>query len=335
MKRVLIIGGGGIGQRHIRGFLKTDRAEVSVCEVDPAKLEHLVATYEIDQAYAQLDDAQLSDFDMAVIAAPAHVHISLGRCLADAGVPFLMEKPLAVTMDGVDELVECAQFRDLVVRVGYIRRSRPWVQKLRDDLGSGRIGNVRMCYMNVSQEFPKYRPDYQKTYYAKEAMGGGAILDCASHFVDLALFTMGAVKEVGAMYDRLVLEGVECEDSFLLNLRMASGAMVNMTVNQFQKPNVCTAEFIGAKANLKLVDTKALLEFADDDSGKVQTESFLDTSMSPMEIHEALFAQQANDFMDALEGKPDVMCTLEEARDNLRICLAAKDSYRTRRIITL
>jgi len=335
MKRVLIIGAGGIGKRHIRGFLKTGRARVSVCEVDPAKLRDVAATYDVEETYPDLESVSLGDFDLAVIAVPAHLHVPFGQRLADAGVPFLTEKPLSVSLDGVDRLIETVRSKGLTVRVGYVRRSRKWVQRLKADLDAGRIGEVRMAYLNASQDFPRYRPDYQRTYYAKRSMGGGAILDCASHFVDLVLWTLGPAREVAAMYDRLVLEGVECEDSLLMNLRMASGALVNLTFNQFQKPNVAVAEFIGTKGNLRLVDTEARLEFADDDSGRWQTESFLDRSMTPMEIHESLFAQQASDFLDALEGRPDLMCTLEEARENLRVCLAARESYRARRIIEL
>ncbi len=335
MKRVLIIGAGGIGKRHIRGFLKTNRARISVCEIDQTKLEDVAATYDLNRTYSDVEAAPLDDVDLAVIAAPAHVHVPVGQRLADAGVPFLTEKPLSVTLDGVDKLVETVRSKDLTVRVGYVRRSRKWVQRLKADLDAGRIGEVRMAYFNGSQDFRKYRPDYQTTYYAKRCMGGGTILDCAGHFVDLVLWTMGPVREVCAMYDQLVFESVECEDSLLMNLRMASGAMVNITINQFQKPRVATMEFIGTRANLRLLDDAARLEFADDDSGRWQSESFIKESMHPQEVHESMFMHQANDFMDAVEGKPDPMCTLEEARENLRICLAARESYRTHRIIEI
>jgi len=335
MKRVLIIGVGGIGKRHLRGFLKTGRARVSLCEIDRAKLEDAAATYDVEETYSDLETVPLEKFDLAVIAAPAHVHVPIGQRLADANVPFLTEKPLSVTLDGADKLIETVRSKGLPVRVGYVRRSQKWLQRLKADLDAGRIGKVRMAYLNASQEFPKYRPDYQTTYYAKRAMGGGAILDCASHFVDLVLWTMGSVREVSAMYDRLVLENVECEDAALMNFRMTSGALVNITISQFQKPLAATAEFIGTEGNLRLVDSEARLEMATDDSGHWESKRFVDDSMSPMEVHESNFMRQANDFMDVVDGKVGCMCTLEEARDNLRVCLAAKESYRTHRIIRL
>lgn len=335
MKNVLIIGAGGIGKRHIRGFLRAGRARLSVCEPDDAKRAEVLGQYDIAEGFASLDTVPLDRFHLAVVAAPAHVHVPIAQRLIEAGLPFLTEKPLSVTMEGVDAMVRAVEKKNLVARVGYVRRCRPWMQRLKADLDAGRIGDVRMAYLNASQEFPKYRPDYQKTYYAKRAMGGGALLDCASHFIDVLLWTMGPVVEVGAMYDRLVLQGVECEDALLLNARFASGAMANVTVNQFQKPNESLFEFIGTKANLRVADAQGLLEYADDDSGKWTRETFVPEGMTFMEIHESIFARQAADFMGAVDGKPDVLCTLAEARDNLRVCLAARESYETKRIITL
>jgi len=335
MKRVLIIGAGGIGKRHIRGFLKTGRARVSVCELNPGKLDVALRDYDIDKGYGDLAKTPLDAFDLAVIAAPAHVHVPVGQQLADAGVPFLTEKPLSVSMDGVDRLIETVNEKGLTVRVGYVRRATDWVVRLYEDVSKGRIGKVRMAYANTSQDYRKYRPDYSTIYYAKKAMGGGAILDCASHVVDLLLWLMGPVAEVSAMYDRMEFENVECEDCALISLRFTSGALAHIAINQFQKPNVCTFELIGTRGNLRLLDTTARIQFADDDSGRWETESFISDDLAPMEIHERNFSTQANILMDAVDGKPDRLATLEEARDNLAVCLAAKQSDETKRIVRL
>lgn len=335
MKQVLIIGTGGIGKRHIRGFLKTGRARLHVCEPDDTKRGEVLRDYDIDKGYGDIGQAPLDSFDLAVIAAPAHVHIPLGRTLADAGVPFLMEKPLSISMDGVDQLIETIAAKGLLVRVGYVTRCRQWVIRMRDDIRSGRIGPPRMAVVNTSQHFPKYRPDYRQTYYAKRATGGGAILDGATHSIDILLWLMGPVVEVGAMYDRLELQNVECEDTALISLRFRSGAVAQIVINQFQQPLQATIEVIGPAGNLRVDNALARLEFADDDSGNWQTEDFIPPGLSHADIHESMFAVQANAFMDTLEGRPDILATLDDARANLAICLAALESYRTKRIVAL
>ncbi|MBS3763843.1 MAG: Gfo/Idh/MocA family oxidoreductase [Planctomycetes bacterium] len=331
-KQVLIIGAGGIGKRHIRGYLKTGRAALSVVELRAERLEEVMEAYDIQEGYERLENANLSTFDLAVICAPANLHVPLSKQCAEAGVSFMVEKPLSVDMGGVDDLLTTVEENGVVARVGYVRRSSNELMEMRKQIENGRIGETRMCYMNASQEYPKYRPDYRDIYYAHEDMGGGAILDCASHFIDILLWFFGTPAEVSAMYDRLELEGVECEDSCLISIRFENGQMAQININQFQKPNVSTIDMVGTEGNLLL--DHAELKFADDDSGNWETTDFQE-GMTPMEIHEGRFRFQADMMMDAAEGKPDHLTTLQEAKVNLQVALAAKESYRTKQIVEL
>jgi predicted dehydrogenase len=332
LKKVLIIGTGGIGKRHIRGFLKTGRAKLWVVEPVAEKRAEVLRDYAIEQGFADLGQADLKSFDLAVICAPAHVHVPLALKCAEAGVPFLTEKPLSATLDGVEALLAKVKEKRVEARVGYVRRSAVELMEMRRQIGEGKIGELRMAYMNASQEFPKYRPDYQVTYYAKKAMGGGCILDGASHMIDMAIWFFGEPVEVSAMYDRLSLTGVECEDCCLIAIRFRSGALVQISMNQFQKPNVNTVEVIGTKGNLML--DMSTLRFSGDDSGTWDEKNYME-GLRPLEAHEARFALQANLMLDTIDGKPSHMATLEEAFLNLKVALAAKQSDCEKRIIRL
>lgn len=103
-----------------------------------------------------------------------------------------------------------------------------------------KIGTLRLAYLNSSQEFPKYRPDFQCTYYARPEMGEAPSSTGASHLFDMLIWLMGKPKHVTCMFDRLVLEGTETEDTCLVSIRFESGAMANVQMNQFQKRNVAT-----------------------------------------------------------------------------------------------
>jgi len=332
--RVLIIGGGGISRRHMRAFRETGRAELSLVEPIPERRKERAAEFGLRETWARLDDVDLDRWHAAVICAPAHVHVPIGLRLTDAGVPFLMEKPLAVTLDDVDELLRRVADRRLPARVAYVRRASPETQAFIEQVREGRIGTVRMMLNISAQDFRKYRPDYRETYYARPEMGGGAILDCASHFLDLILLLMGRVAEVASMYDRLVFEGTNTEDSALISLRFASGAMAQMVINQFQKPNVALLEAMGTHGNLVMDAANAVLRFADDDSGRWQTRNFTN-GMDMTAFHALRFRRQAEMFLDLIEGRPCPLTTLEEACDNLRVALAAKESGRTGRTVRL
>lgn len=333
MKQVIIIGTGGIGQRHIRGFLKTGRVELSVVEPHPQRRQQAVEDYSLLHAFADISDVDLKQFDLAVICAPAHVHVLVMKSCIDAELPFLVEKPLSVTLDGVDEVLAEATAKGIDARVGYIRRVGKENQALRQAVLDGVIGPVRLAYINGSHDFPKARPDFQSTYYAKLEMGGGAILDSASHAIDLLIWIMGKAAEVSCMYDTLVLEGTETEDTCLITIRFRSGAMANLVINQFQKRSTNTIELIGGKGNLLL--DQSTLKMTDGNSGEWGKEKEYMQKLTPMEMHEARFAMQAEAMLDALEGKVCCLASLEDARENLHIALAAKQSWDEKRVISL
>ena len=108
--------------------------------------------------------------------------------------------------------------------------------------------------------------------------------------------------------------------------------MAQININQFQKPNVSLIELIGTEGNLVL--DAAALKFANDDSGKWEASHPLG-DLDVMTAHEARFVRQATMMLDLLDGESCCLTTLEEARDNLCLALAAKESYRTKRIIQL
>ena len=330
--RILLIGAGGIGQRHIRGYLKTERAVLAIVEPHEARREHAMGTYRLTNSYESIEEAPIDEYDAAVICAPAHTHVPLGTRCINSGLPVFIEKPLSVTMDGVDALRAAAVRTSLPLRIGYVRRASIETQELKRRTLSGEIGEPKLAYVNTSQDFRKYRPDYRETYYAKERMGGGAILDAASHALDLLLWLFGSVEQVIAMYDRLVFEEVECEDTVLLLLRFSSGAMAHIAINQFQKPNIQTFEVIGTEGNLLL--DMADLSIADDDSGTRRHTNYAEGS-DPTDIHENRFAAQANLFLDTVEGRDTMLTTLDEAIENLRVALAAKRSYAEGTLVTL
>lgn len=333
MHNVTVIGTGGIGKRHIRGFLETGRANLTFVEPHDERRREAVAAFSPRAAFASVDEMDFSATDLAVICVPAHLHVDMMNRCTEAGTPFLVEKPLAVTMDGVDAATNAVNAKQLLARVGYIRRIAPELNAARDQILSGKIGAIKLIYVNSSQEFPKYRPDYRSTYYSRPDMGGGAILDAASHPFDMLISILGEPQSVTAMYDRMALEGSQTEDTCLVTIRFKSGTMANVTINQFQKRNVASTEFIGTKGNLLL--EHSTLKFTDDDSGTwKESRDFMD-GLVPTEAHQARFTIQANAMLDALEGKPDSLATLDDARQNLAIALAAKQSWQEKRIIDL
>lgn len=108
--RVLIIGVGSIGERHLRCFVKTGRVQAALCETNEALRTTVAERCHVDSrnVYRDLDAAMEATHDAAVVAVPAHLHIAMTKRLVEAGVAVLCEKPLSTSLDGVDELIQLA-----------------------------------------------------------------------------------------------------------------------------------------------------------------------------------------------------------------------------------
>ena len=333
MKNILLIGAGGIGRRHIKGYLETKRAIISIVEPDKNKIQKIQNDFQIKKAFTSIEEVDLSEFDFAVICSPANMHVEAMKVCAENKLSFMVEKPLSTSMEGVDEVIELVTKNKLFARVGYTRRNSHVSRALKNQIDNNKVGDVKLVYINSSQEFPKYRPDYQTIYYAFPEMGGGAILDASTHMIDQLIWMIGKPAEVSCMFDRLVLKGTNTEDTCLINIRFENGSMANITVNQFQKPNINSYEFIGTKGNLTL--DHSILRFADDDSGKWKEEKDFMQGLDPMEVHQNNFLLQAERILDGLEGKECDLTTLEDAKLNLKVVFAAKQSWLEKKIISI
>ena len=191
MRRVLVLGGGSIGERHARCFLSTGRCEVAICEPRPERRQELADRYPLSAALADLDAALDRTWDAAVIATPAPFHVSQAQRFVERGTAVLIEKPLSTRLDGVRDLAEAAKRAGVPVGVAYVFRAHPAVAELKRRLRAGEIGPLRLVTVTSGQHFPTFRPDYREIYYSRRENGGGVIQDALTHMVDLVRHLAG------------------------------------------------------------------------------------------------------------------------------------------------
>ena len=196
-KRILIVGAGGIGLKHMRAMGALDvPPRLAVIEPRPDARAR-AAELGVEVLDSDWEGVDLSQFDGVVICAPAPMHVPmLARCLSE-GVPVLTEKPLSQAWDGVEELIALADKEGAPPSgVAYTRRYVPAHRKAQEIVASGELGPILAVRVLAGQPFTSYRPDYRQTYYASRAMGGGCTLDFASHFVDLVQFYAGPINSI-------------------------------------------------------------------------------------------------------------------------------------------
>lgn len=327
-KQILIVGTGSIGERHVRCFLRTRRVEVSICEPRDSVRERIARDYEVKHAFATLDEALTNEFHGAVICVPAHHHIPLAIQLAEKGIGLLIEKPLSTSEDGIDTLINLSESRRIPIAVGYVLRCDPAMRAMKQAIDSGRFGRPVEAYLTSGQHFPFYRPAYRAIYYKDRHAGGGAIQDALTHMFNAAEWLVGPITKLVADADHLVLEDVEVEDTVHVVARHGA-IMGSFTLNQHQTVNETVITVVGTRGTARLELHKSRWM-----SCSEPNTSWLAEDTFPAE-RDGLFLRQAESFLDHLLGLGEPPCSLADARQTLRVNLAALQSVATRSWIDL
>jgi len=321
--RLLVVGGGSIGERHVRCFQQTQRVDVTLCEFNPQVRAAVMQRYGLGESYDDFDAALASQPDIAVICTPAHLHIPMAAQLIEAGVAVLIEKPLSVTLQGTEELLELAQARQLTAGVAYVHRAHPALQAMRQALDSDRFGPAVQLVAVFGQNFPFYRPAYREIYYRDRSTGGGAIQDALTHVINAAQWLVGPVTEVTADAAHLVLDGVAVEDTVHMIARHTK-VLASYSLNQHQPTNEGTLTVICERGMVRYEAHLGRWLWAEHPETPWHVEP-----IAPLERDE-LFRRQADAFLDAVECQAQPLCSLQEGIQTLRVNLAALRSLETR-----
>jgi len=164
---------------------------------------------------------QSADHDFVVVAAPSDVHVTLARQALDAGLPVVVDKPLAPTADEARSLVQYAEERSVLITAYMNRRWDSDQLTLRRLLDEGRLGRV----LRYESRLERWRPALSEPRRWRETSppesGGGILLDLGTHLVDQARVLFG---EVNRVYAELANHrGGGAEDDAFLALEHTSG----------------------------------------------------------------------------------------------------------------
>jgi predicted dehydrogenase len=319
--RVLIIGTGSIGERHLRCFAATGRTVVSFCEVQAERRQAVAERYGVPRAYASIEAAIQQPHDLAVIATPAPAHVPMALQLTDAGLHVLIEKPLSTTLGGIAELQRRADGKQLVIGVAYVYRAHPALQAMRRALADGQFGQPVEIVAMCGQHFPTYRPAYREIYYTDQATGGGAIQDALTHVINAGEYLVGPVDRVVADAAHQVLEGVAVEDTVHVLTRHGS-VLGCYSLNQHQAPNEAVIRVICERGTAQFEMHQQRWRWMTEPGGPWHDEPAF------VSDRDALFVAQAHAFLDAVEGRSEPLCSLADGLQTLRVNLSVLQAAR-------
>lgn len=234
--RMGVIGCGRISKNHFNSIEKhSNNIElVSVCDIDDAVLKEHQDKYNVPGYQYLAEMLEKEKLDLVSICTPSGVHPLQTELAAGAGVNVMTEKPMATRWsDGVRMVSACdkAGVRLFVVKQN---RRNTTLQLLKRAIDEKRFGKINMVNLNVFWTRPQEYYDQAKWRGTWE-LDGGALMNQASHYVDLIDWLIGPVGSIQAMTGTLGRD-IEVEDSGVMNIRWRNGALGSMSVTMLTYP---------------------------------------------------------------------------------------------------
>ena len=233
--RIGLVGCGRISKNHFDALRKVDGlALAAVCDIDGER----AARAGDDQGvpwYRSLDEMlRAGDVDVVTICTPSGLHSANGIAAAQAGKHVVTEKPMSLSLRQADDLVRACDDAGVQLFVVKQNRLNPPIQLLKRAADKGRFGRIFMANVTVRWQRPQ---DY---YDAEPWRGtwefdGGAIMNQASHYVDLMQWLVGPVESVMGK-TATQARRIEAEDSGIGILKFRSGALGVIEVNVLTYP---------------------------------------------------------------------------------------------------
>ena len=219
--RIAVAGAGYIGQAHMHAAQHSATVTLTAV-VDPSPVAKEVAAKAGVPCYASLAELFASDRpDGVVLATPNALHVAHALACMQAGVPCLLEKPIAPTVAEAQTLVDQVEATGAKVLIGHHRAHSPIMAKAKAVVQSGELGQL----VAVMGSATFYKPDQ---YYAdgpwRREVGGGPILLNMIHEVHNLRMLCGDIVAVQAFASNAI-RGFAVEDTVSINLRFANGVL--------------------------------------------------------------------------------------------------------------
>lgn len=324
----LVIGTGSIGTRHIRN-LKHLGHEVSAYSYRLAENPEIASRDDIERV-GNLTDALQDDYDAVVIANRTDQHIDVAIEAAKSGRNLFVEKPLSISMSGVEALLDLEKQNRLVVEIGFMLKFHPNLQWIKENLHDAGLGEILYVNAQVGQWLPDWRPgtDHRQGYGAFRKTGGGVIFDLI-HELDLVHWLFGDVHDVTAMTGYVDALEIETEAIANIGLRMDSGILARVQLDYVRPLYGRDLEIVGTEGILQWDYSKEEVSL----SGRGRTQEVVHRADSDFERN-TMFLEHMAHFSQRLTGNRIAAgSSLDAAAAVERIALAAHRSAEERRCV--
>ncbi len=353
--KIALIGCGRISKKHIQAIESNiDRIElIALCDNNQSNLDEvseIVSKFDIAKVgndfnplkYLSFSDLindykkNLIKLDLVIITTPSGLHPSQVIAAADQGINVCTEKPMATKWEDALKMVQKCEENKVSLFVVKQNRFNKTLQLLRDQILNGRFGRLAIVTVNVFWHRPQEYYD-QDQWRGTWELDGGALMNQASHYVDLLHWLIGPVENLNASIST-ISRSIEVEDTAVLKIKWENGCLGNMAVTMLTYPKNLEGSItiLGEKGTAKIGGPAVnkieywMFEEKNDDDDKVDSTSYETTNVYGFG-HEPYY----RNMLDCLQGKADPICDGKEGLKSLELIIAAYRSAKSGSTIKL
>lgn len=338
IQKVLFVGLGGIGQRHLRNLKSIKGEEIQVFAYRKRNAQfvlnnrlEIIEDEELNSKYAitcvsSLEEAFEKGVRTVFICNPTSLHMEVLLPALEAGCSVFIEKPIAASLEQFDKVEKLLQKNNNVVFVGYQNRYHPCIKKAKELIECHAVGDVLAVYAEIGEcvkNWHKYE-NYRDMYACRKDLGGGVIVT-QIHELDYLYYLFGLPQTVYAVGGKLSDLDIDVEDvvDILMGYETERGSVpVSVHQDYIQVPPRRSCRIIGTKGKLEFdLLTSEIVQY-DELGTSVYKEQF------EFERND-MFLEEMKQFLACAETGEDSPISFKEGKQSLVMAMAAKESMQS------
>lgn len=339
--RIGVVGMGFIGMFHCDAIQDVPQAHlVAVADVkDVPNLKKAEDKFNV-MAYDTVDAfMKRNDIDAVTLGTPSGLHCEIGVKAAESKKHVLTEKPIEVTLDKADKLIQACRKNKVKLGVISQRRWDKGMKKLKEAVDSGRLGDLILgdAYVKWYRSQEYYDSGGWRGTWKLD--GGGCLMNQGVHTVDCLQWVMGDVKTVTAQTGLKAHKKIEVEDIAQALLQFKNGALGTIVASTAVYPGMDERLEISGTKGTMVLDKSSITVREIMGEKKEETDDGANARGSgaadPQAITNEGHVSQIADFVEAVAGNREPLIPGEEGRKPLEIILAVYQSAKTGKTVKL
>jgi UDP-N-acetyl-2-amino-2-deoxyglucuronate dehydrogenase len=336
--RIAVVGCGRVSKNHFNSIARcSDDIElVAVCDIDEDTLHSHVNTHKV-KGYSSYERLLSSEqLDLVALCTPSGLHPQQTLLAAKFKVSIVTEKPMATKWtDGLRMVRVCD---DAAVRLFVVKQNRfnPTLRLLKRAVSEKRFGKINMVVVNVFWSRPQDYYEQGNGWRGTWEFDGGALMNQASHYVDLLEWLAGPVERVHAMVS--TTRDIEVEDTGVLNVKWRSGTLGSLSVTMLTYPRNLEGSItiLGERGSARIegvaanrITTWSFQDSRDYDSEAAQTGYDIESVYGDGHL------SYYNNVIDVFRGRANPETDGREGLKSLEVLIAAYLSARDGQTVSL